>query len=69
MEKRGGNTIPVIQRSFVDLNGTPFKYYEKKRDFWARVDKMFSFPGALQYYGPKSICDQPPVTLTLEHLG
>ena len=69
MEKRGGNTIPVIQRSFVDLNGTPFKYYEKKRDFWARVDKMFSFPGALQYYGPKSICDQPPVTLILEHLG
>lgn len=69
MEKRGGNTIPVIQRSFVDLNGTPFKYYEKKRDFWAKADKMFAFPGSLQYYGPKSICDQPPITLTIEHLG
>jgi len=42
---------------------------KKKRDFWAKADKMFAFPGSLQYYGPKSICDQPPITLTIEHLG
>ena len=69
MEKRGHDMIPVIQKAFVDLNGNSFKYYEKKRDFWAKADKMFAFPGSLQYYGPKSICDQPPITLTIEHLG
>ena len=69
MEKRGDDYKPVIQRTFVDLNSIPFKYYEKKRDFWARADKMFAFPGGIQYYGPKNICDQPPITLLLEHFG
>jgi pyrophosphate--fructose-6-phosphate 1-phosphotransferase len=31
------------------------------------VDTDFVFPGAIQYYGPPQLCDQPTMTLKLEH--
>ena len=66
MEKRGGEMKPVIQKALVELNGKPFVYYQAHRDEWAKGDKLFAFPGAIQYYGSREICDQPTKTLLLE---
>ena len=66
MEKRGGEMKPVIQKALVELEGKPFKYYAAHRDEWAKGDDMFAFPGAIQYYGSREICDQPTKTLLLE---
>ena len=66
MEKRGGNTIPVIQKALVDLNSPPFEFFAQHREKWSRGDQMFAFPGAIQYYGDKEIADQPTKTLLLE---
>ena len=66
MEKRGGEMKPVIQKALVELNGKAFTYYQAHRDEWAKGDKLFAFPGAIQYYGSREICDQPTKTLLLE---
>jgi pyrophosphate--fructose-6-phosphate 1-phosphotransferase len=66
LEQRHGSKKPVIRKALVELNGKPFKAFEKKRDEWA-VKTNFQFPGAIQYYGPAEVCDAPPMTLKLEH--
>ena len=66
MEKRGGEMKPVIQKALVELEGKPFKFYAAHREEWAKGDDMFAFPGAIQYYGSREICDQPTKTLLLE---
>jgi len=66
MEKRGGEMKPVIQKALVELDGKPFKFYAAHRDQWAKGDSTFAFPGAIQYYGSREICDQPTKTLLLE---
>ncbi|MDR0475153.1 MAG: diphosphate--fructose-6-phosphate 1-phosphotransferase [Treponema sp.] len=68
MEQRHGSKKPVIKKALVDLNGAPFKAFDKVRDIWA-VKTSFMVPGAVQYYGPPEICDQPTKTLKLEHGG
>ncbi|ELP88513.1 Pyrophosphate--fructose 6-phosphate 1-phosphotransferase subunit beta, putative [Entamoeba invadens IP1] len=65
MEQRNGSLKPVIQKALVELNGKPFKYYESKREAWALAED-YAFPGAVQYYGPAEVSDQPPKTLLLE---
>lgn len=66
MERRSGKMKPVIKKMLVDLNGAPFKYFEQRRDEWA-VKTCYTFPGAVQYYGPASVCDTVTKTLELEH--
>jgi len=65
MEQRHGELKPVIKKALVELDGAPFKYFEKNRDKWA-IDTCFTFPGAIQYYGEPSICDLTTRTLALE---
>lgn len=65
MEQRHGEQKPVIKKALVELDGAPFKYFEAHRDQWA-IDTCFTFPGAIQYYGPASICDLTTRTLALE---
>jgi pyrophosphate--fructose-6-phosphate 1-phosphotransferase len=65
MEQRNGELKPVIKKALVELDGAPFKYYEKHRDLWA-VETCFTFPGAIQYYGPAEVCDLTTRTLALE---
>ncbi|MEJ5188341.1 MAG: diphosphate--fructose-6-phosphate 1-phosphotransferase [Breznakiellaceae bacterium] len=65
MEQRHGSKKPVIRKALVDLNGRPFKTFAAKRDEWA-VKTSYLFPGAIQYYGPSEVCDQPTKTLLLE---
>lgn len=65
MEKRHGEFKPVIQKALVKLDGPVFKKLEKNREDWAMNDK-YLFPGAIQYFGPSSVCDLTTVTLQLE---
>ena len=66
MEQRHGSKKPVIRKALVDLEGSPFKAFDAARDAWA-VKTMFHYPGAIQYFGPAEVCDQPTKTLKLEH--
>jgi pyrophosphate--fructose-6-phosphate 1-phosphotransferase len=66
MEQRHGAKKPVIRKALVELDGAPFKALAAKRAEWA-VKTSFLFPGAIQYYGPTEVCDQPTKTLKLEH--
>ena len=65
MERRNGEDKPVIKKALVDLEGKPFKYFEAHRDTWA-VETAFTYPGAIQYYGPAELCDLTTRTLALE---
>jgi pyrophosphate--fructose-6-phosphate 1-phosphotransferase len=65
MEQRHGSKKPVLKKALVELNGMPFKAFAAQRDTWA-VKSSFMFPGAIQYYGPSEVCDQPTMTLKLE---
>ncbi len=66
LEQRHGKLKPVIQKALVKLDGEPFKYFAAHRAEWAK-GPCFTFPGAIQYFGPTEVCDQPTITLTLEH--
>jgi pyrophosphate--fructose-6-phosphate 1-phosphotransferase len=66
MEQRHGSKKPVIKKALVDLEGEPFKAFDAERDVWA-VKTSFLFPGAIQYFGPPEVCDQPTKTIKLEH--
>ena len=65
MEKRHGEFKPVIKKALVELDGNVFKTLTKNRDDWAMNDR-YLFPGAIQYFGPSSVCDITTVTLQLE---
>ena len=65
MEKRHGEMKPVIQKALVKLDGPVFKQLEENREDWAMNDR-YLFPGAIQYFGPSSVCDITTVTLQLE---
>jgi pyrophosphate--fructose-6-phosphate 1-phosphotransferase len=68
LEQRHGKMKPVIRKALVELDGAPFKEFASKRDVWAKKTS-FKFPGAIQYYGPTEVCDQPTMTLALEQNG
>jgi pyrophosphate--fructose-6-phosphate 1-phosphotransferase len=66
MEQRHGFKKPVIKKALVELEGAPFKAFAAARGTWA-VETCFLIPGAIQYFGPSEVCDQPTKTLKLEH--
>ena len=65
MERRHGETKPVIRKALVDLNGAPFKAFAAARAGWA-VEDSYLNPGPIQYFGPPSVCDAVTITLALE---
>ena len=65
IERRHGEDKPVIRKALVELDGKPFKYFESHRDEWA-VETAYTYPGAIQYYGPSEVCDLTTRTLALE---
>nr|WP_302160055.1 diphosphate--fructose-6-phosphate 1-phosphotransferase [Holdemanella biformis] len=65
IERRNGEDKPVIKKALVELDGKPFKYFEASRDTWA-VETAYTYPGAIQYYGPTEVCDLTTRTLALE---
>ena len=66
MEKRHGEMKPVIKKALVELDGPVFKKLELNREDWAMNDR-YLFPGAIQYFGPSSVCDITTKTLQLEN--
>ena len=66
MEIRKGKEVPVIKKALVDLSGKPFGKFAANREDWA-LDDEFTFPGPIQYFGPTEVCDQPTMTLKLDH--
>jgi pyrophosphate--fructose-6-phosphate 1-phosphotransferase len=65
LERRHGAEKPVIRKALVELDGAPFKAFAAARSEWA-VESLYRFPGAIQYYGPATVCDRPTETLLLE---
>ena len=65
MERRHGEMKPVIQKALVKLNGPVFAQLANNREDWAMNDR-YLFPGAVQYFGPSSVCDITTRTLCLE---
>ena len=65
MERRNGEDKPVIRKALVELDGAPFKYFEAHRGEWAEKT-CFTYPGAIQYFGPAEVCDLTTRTLALE---
>ena len=66
LERRSGKDKPVIRKALVELDGAPFQYFAARRDKWA-TETCYVYPGAIQYWGPTEVCDQPTRTLQLEH--
>ncbi len=65
MEQRHGSKKPVIRKALVELDGKPFKAFARNRAEWA-VKTSYVYPGAIQYYGPNEVADQPTRTLFYE---
>ena len=65
IERRHGADKPVIRKALVELEGAPFKFFAEHRAEWA-VETCFTYPGAIQYYGPSEVCDLTTRTLALE---
>ena len=65
IERRHGADKPVIRKALVELDGAPFKFFASVRDEWA-VETCYTYPGAIQYYGPAEVCDLTTRTLALE---
>lgn len=65
MERRHGSQKPVIKKALVDLEGMPFRVFSRRRASWA-LKTSYVYPGAVQYYGPPAVCDEPSVTIRLE---
>ncbi|MBR4079153.1 MAG: diphosphate--fructose-6-phosphate 1-phosphotransferase, partial [Christensenellaceae bacterium] len=66
VERRNGEDKPVIRKALTELDGKPFKYFEARRDKWA-IETCYTYPGAIQYYGPAEVCDITTKTLALEN--
>ncbi|MBR2506250.1 MAG: diphosphate--fructose-6-phosphate 1-phosphotransferase [Bacilli bacterium] len=65
IERRHGEDKPVIRKALVELDGKPFKYFEAHREEWSK-ETCYLYPGAIQYYGPREVCDITTITLLLE---
>lgn len=65
MEQRHGSQKPVIKKALVELDGKPFQALATHRDEWS-IKTSYTYPGAIQYYGPDEVCNQPTKTLILE---
>ena len=65
IERRNGKDKPVIRKALVELEGAPYKFFCENRAQWA-IETCFTYPGAIQYFGPSEVCDLTTRTLALE---
>ncbi|MFP4491218.1 MAG: diphosphate--fructose-6-phosphate 1-phosphotransferase, partial [Spirochaetaceae bacterium] len=65
LERRHGAMKPVIKKALVDLEDKPFKVFAAKRGEWA-LKTSYTYPGAIQYFGPEDVCNEPPMTIAIE---
>ena len=65
IERRNGQDKPVIRKALVELDGKPFQFFAEHRAEWA-YETCYTYPGAIQYFGPTEVCDLTTRTLALE---
>ena len=65
MEQRHGKRKPVIRKALVELDGAPFQEFFALSGRVGDGDRVH-LSGAIQYFGPSEVCDQPTMTLLLE---
>ena len=65
IERRHGADKPVIRKALVELDGKPFQFFAEHRAEWAQ-NTCFTYPGAIQDFGPSEVCDLTTRTLALE---
>ena len=65
LEQRHGTKKPVIRKALVELDGAPFAEFAHNRETWAE-ETAYTYPGAIQYFGPTEVCNRPTMTLLLE---
>ena len=61
-ERRSGGDHMVIKKALVEMESPAFKFFESRREAWARSD-VFSSPGPRQLWGP--LGNQVPMTVAL----
>lgn len=64
-ELRQGKEKPIIRRALVNLQGAPFKLFQKERAKW-QSDDDYRYPGPIQFFGPEEFTDATTMTLQLE---
>lgn len=64
LETRKGKEKPVIRKALVELDGSPFKFFERNRIKWMEEDH-YEYPGPIQFEGDPSFTDAPPKSLTI----
>jgi len=68
MEKRHGKMKPVIKKALVNVeDSSEFLYFQSVRDNWSDEDN-YRYPGPIQFFGPASICNQPPKIIACRKL-
>ena len=68
IEMRKGRPTPVIGKALVRTDGRAFRTFAEQRLRW-EVEDDYVYPGAIQYFGPAEVAEQPPMTLALENEG
>lgn len=66
IETRNGKEKLVIKKSVVDLTGRVFSYFANARNDW-RLNDSYQYPGPMQFFGEKELCDSVTKTLQIEH--
>ena len=67
-EKRKGKMKPVIKKALVDLHGTPYAEFARRRGAWAHED-MYVNVGPIQYGEDVAGSSSITHTLRYEHNG
>ncbi|NGX32892.1 MAG: Pyrophosphate--fructose 6-phosphate 1-phosphotransferase [Candidatus Anoxychlamydiales bacterium] len=67
LELRHAKKKPVIKKALVEADSKAFKYLKENREKWA-IEDLYTYPGAIQYFGDKEITDSVPISLKLNSL-
>jgi diphosphate-dependent phosphofructokinase len=65
IETRKGKEKPVIKKALVELDSPSFLHFKKNRKSWMHQD-AYRFPGPIQFWGDKNICDSIPITVSMD---
>ena len=55
----------ALKQALVKLDDKPFRKFTSSRDKFG-IKTSYTYPGAIQYFGPDKICNLPTKTLILE---
>lgn len=63
-EMRKNTKMAVLKKALVDLEGPAFTRFKEERGQWL-LDDHYICPGPVQFEGPRTITDAPPLTLLM----